>query len=107
MVLCHVFTSVCTGLISICDLDICDVLSDQQIKSACDGLPYDVEVVRVDNLRLGFPDLFRWRIDVECDGCSLGLKQKAMPEVCSSSTLINRKAQITGSQSALFGNAVC
>eukprot|EP00892_Ulva_mutabilis_P007162 jgi/Ulvmu1/4818/UM020_0103.1 len=80
------------GLICIQDLDICDLLSGQQIKSACEGLPYYVEALRIESLRLGVPDFFRWQFDIECDGGTLELRQKAMPQSHSTPDDHNRLA---------------
>lgn len=82
---CPGWTKLCnplfTGLICIQFLDIRDLLSDQQIRAACEGLPYDVEALQIECLHLGLPDVFHWRLDMQCDGCTVDLKQKAMPQV--------------------------
>lgn len=71
----------CAGLICIRDLDIHDLLSEEQITSACEGLAFVIKSFHVDAVSFGTPDLLRWSFDVKCHGCSLELRQKAMPEV--------------------------
>lgn len=68
-------------MVCVRDVDICTLLSDQQIRSVCEGLPYQIHSFKVGCLMFRLPDLFRWRIEFTCEGYTMELKQKAMPEV--------------------------